>query len=426
MDLTCKVQISPSCEASEKLWEVSRLCSELWNGLLTQRRNYHLYGKTNKFEQKKALPLIKKELPEFKTPSSQVLQEVVLDLDRSYQMFFTKLKNGDREVKPPRYKSRRFFYTQTYCQPEKSFILEDGLLKLAFGKSKKDWIQIDASHVKVDKPKTVKIKYDAISGKWYAMFSYEVQEADLMTFGHKLYFDPGCKTSLTGIKTTGEFFEYDFNPLRKLNMSTYKLIDALKSRRDKLKSRKSKAWRRLNRRIQVLFRKIDTRTKMYLHTLANKILEDHEDVTHFMVGDWDKRKTLADTDNSIVNKSINRAVQNNNPLGTLFDILKYKSRRTGRRTKKFDERGTTRTCSKCDHVYEKGISPTIRVFRCEKCGFKFPRDLQSTLNFLKRYEPAVWRGLSGNLADSSRKLELAPFSCKPQRSVAHVTAFQTS
>src|SRR5664279_6259344 len=60
-----------------------------------------------------------------------------------------------------------------------------------------------------------------------------------------LYFDPGCKTALTGIKTDGTIHEYDINQLRQLNLNHYILIDHLKSRRDK-KKRGSKQWRRLN------------------------------------------------------------------------------------------------------------------------------------------------------------------------------------
>ncbi len=254
MDLTCKIQIKPSYDAIQKLWLVSGLCTEFWNGMVTERKNYHLYGKTNKYEQKKDLPKIKKILPEFKIPSSQVLQEIVFDLDRSNQMFFTKRKQGDKNVRPPKFKSKKYFYTQTYSQPENSFKIEDGKLKLAFGKGKKDWIEIEALHIKVEKPKTVKVKYDELGKKWYALFSYEVKEADSLAWGHKIYFDPGCKTALTGIKTTGEFVAYSFSPLRKINMSTYKLMDTLKSRRDKIKNRNSKAWRRRNKRIRVLFR----------------------------------------------------------------------------------------------------------------------------------------------------------------------------
>lgn len=170
---------------------------------------------------------------------------------------------------------------------------------------------------------------------------YEVQTKDLKTDGPVLYFDPGCKTSLTGIKTTGEFFEYDFNALRKINISTYHLIDELKSQRDKKRSRNSQAFRRLTKRINALFAKINARTKTYLHSLANHLLKEHPDVKSFKIGDWDKRKTLANTAFTFVNKTINRAVQNNNPLGILIDILTYKARLRGQEVQKVDEKRIT-------------------------------------------------------------------------------------
>jgi putative transposase len=187
--------------------------------------------------------------------------------------------------------------------------------------------------------------------------------------------------------------------------------------RKKKKNRNSKSFRRLTKRINGLFSKIKTRTKAYLHTLANRILNDHPDVKTFKIGDWDKRKTLADTISNFVNKTINRAVQNNNPLGILIDILKYKATLRGQELEKVNERGTTRTCSKCDFVHKNGISPNKRVFICENCSFVFPRDHHSCLNLLKRFESALWLRLPDILSDSSSRLELAPFSFKPQYSV---------
>ncbi len=67
-----------------------------------------------------------------------------------------------------------------------------------------------------------------------------------------LYFDPGCKTALTGIKTAGTICEYDINQLRQLNLNHYILIDQFKSRRDK-KKRGSKQWRRLNAKIRNIY-----------------------------------------------------------------------------------------------------------------------------------------------------------------------------
>ena len=422
MIITRKIQIHPDCIALKKLWEVSYRCRELANACIEQRRDRNSWGKVNIFSQKKELPLLKKVCPEFKTPASQVLQNAVFSVDRAYKMFFTKRKKGDKEARPPKFQSRNRFFAQEYSQSETSFDLSKlGVLQLAYGKSRRDWILIPIADMGVFCVKTVTISQDDVTHKWYASLTYQVVEKARIS-GPRLYFDPGCKTSLTGIKTTGEFFEYDFNPLRKLNLSTYRLIDELVSQKDKMKNHNSPRWRRLNKRIKKLFGKIHTRTKTYLHTLANQILIDHPDVETFKVGDWDKRKTLADTSSQIANRRINRAVQNNNPLGTLIEILTYKARLRGQEVEKFDERGSTRTCNRCTHIHEQGISPSKRQFVCEECGFSYPRDHHSCLNFVKKYEPAVWHRLPEYFPGSRRRVELAPFSFKPQVTLGYLPA----
>ncbi|HYX31988.1 MAG TPA: hypothetical protein VE954_02660, partial [Oligoflexus sp.] len=86
MHLTLKLTIMPDWEAQKRLWEVSHRCTELWNACLEQRKDLKAWGKVNVFSQKKELPEVKKQCPEFKVPSSQVLQNVVFDLDASYKM----------------------------------------------------------------------------------------------------------------------------------------------------------------------------------------------------------------------------------------------------------------------------------------------------------------------------------------------------
>ena len=115
-----------------------------------------------------------------------------------------------------------------------------------------------------------------------------------------------------------------------------------------------------------------------------------------------------------MNRKINRAVQNNNPLQKLIDILKYKAHRLGQTVIKVDERGTTKTCSKCAHKIKEGLSPSIRNFKCPKCTFEFPRDHHSCLNLIKRYESALWLRLPELYSGRSRSLALGPFSCKLQ------------
>ncbi len=415
MILTKKIQFHPPNEAQEKLWQVSYLCKDLWNAAVDQRRDRKSWGKVNLYSQKREIPRIKKEFPEYKIPSSQVLQNVLFGVDRAYRMFFTKWGNGDKCVMPPGFKSFRHFFTQEYSQPGTSFaITEEGILQLAYGSKPADWITIPMNGSIPEVPRTVTIsKQDK---KWYACFTYKMPKCELMADGHRIYFDPGCKTTLTGLKTTGAFIEYDINPLRQFNLSTYKLIDELTSQRDK-KIMGSYHWRRLNRKIKKLFSRINTRTKTYLHSLANRILTDHPDVKEFKVGDWVKQDTLADTDYAFVNRRINCAVQNNNPVMRLIEYLSYKGKLRGQAVIKFDERGTTRTCVMCDHNHENGIDPGIRTFVCESCSFTYPRDHHSCLNDVKKSEPVLWQRLSGNLPDRSVRTTINPFSFKPQ--VAH-------
>lgn len=429
MYLTLKLKCLPHETDQKKLWEVSHRCTELWNACTEQRKDKKTWGKINIFSQKRELPELKRQFPEFKTPSSQVLQNVVYDLDAGYKMFFTKRQQGDKEVRPPKYKHRADFYTQDYSQIKTSFSVEGGVLKLAYGKGPKDWIQIPLSlprKILLGTVKSVKVGFDSISKYWFVCLNHKIVDKLPREDGHTILFDPGCKTALTGIKTNGSFWEYDFSPLRLLNMDSYKLVDQLKSQHDLIKKKTSKAAQRLRKRIKKIFRKISTRTKMYLHTLANEILKDHEDVQSFKIGNWDKRETLADTGYKFLNRKINRAVQNNNPLQKLIDILKYKAKRLGQKLQKVDERGTTRTCSQCDHKLESGLKPEIRKFSCPKCKFEFPRDHQSCLNLLKRYESAAWLRLPEVFSGRSKRMALAPFSCKPQESWKELPGLRAS
>jgi putative transposase len=418
MILTKKVQIYPDHKTREKLWGVSCLCKDLWNAAVEQRRDPKTWGKVNIYSQKKELPFIKKEFCEYKVPSSQVLQNVLYAVESAYQMFFTKRRKGDQDVRPPKFKSYRDFFAQRYSQWKTSFIVTaENVLKLAYGTKPSEWLEIKLPASIAGNPKTCTICLK--DKKWYACFTYEVDEPTARQEGPALYFDPGCITTLAGIKTSGQFIQYDINPLRKVNIETYRLIDQLTSVRDKTKKKGSYRWRRLNSRIKKLYSKINTRTKMYLHKLANRILIDHPEVRIFRVGDWEKQHTLADTGIEYVNRQINRAVQNNNPVGKLIEYLAYKVKLKSQACDKFDERGSTRTCPRCNHI-NPGVPPAQRTFVCEKCSFTYPRDHKSCLSFIKSHESAVWRRLCDSAfagLDRSVRTSLHPFSLKPQVSV---------
>jgi putative transposase len=410
------VNIDP--QTASTIWFSSRCSARTWNNLVEHRAEALRVNEPCGYGvQKKLLPKWKKEDERLKMPSSQQLQEVVKEYHGAIKSFFEKRKNGDKDCKPPSFRKSSQFYPQHFPQRYNSFVIEGATLKVAFGKERKTWLTLPLRDGNYTDVKTVRLCYDDLKKQLYVCLCREVQKAEPKKDGLKLYFDPGCKTTLTGIGSDGKIYEYDINPLRQMNMGTCKLIDRLMSERDK-KVKRSLRWRRLNKRIAKLWRKLKYRTKAYLHTLANRIFSSHPNLSEIHIGDWKKQETLADTPSKFINKRINRAVQNNNPLRMLVDFLSYKGQlKHGVCVKEFDERGTTRTCSQCGHKHTDGVSPVVRLFHCESCGFKYPRDWQSGLNFIRKFEPAVWNGLSGNYPSSSVRKALAPFSLKTQRAV---------
>ena len=243
MHLTKKIPLYPNKKTQDALWNISHLCTNLWNCALEQRKDKNSYGKINIYSQKKELTLIKKEFEEYKIPSSQILQNVLFSLDRSYKQFYTKWKNGDKAVRPPKFKSKKYFFSQDYSQYKTSFFIvqEQKILQLAYGKNKKEWLSIPFNEkdlIDCGNFKTCIISYDNMSKKWYASITYVFEEVRYQKNNYSIYFDPGAKTTLTGITSGGEFVEYDINPLRKLNINTYKFIDKLISQRDKLNKKR--------------------------------------------------------------------------------------------------------------------------------------------------------------------------------------------
>ncbi|MHA1506337.1 MAG: RNA-guided endonuclease InsQ/TnpB family protein [Candidatus Asgardarchaeia archaeon] len=72
----------------------------------------------------------------------------------------------------------------------------------------------------------------------------------------------------------------------------------------------------------------------------------------------------------------------------LIDKVVYKSELNGVPVVFVDPRNTSRTCSKCGYLIEKGVKG--RWFKCPNCGFQLDRDLNASRNIAKRaFLPAL-------------------------------------
>ena len=69
-------------------------------------------------------------------------------------------------------------------------------------------------------------------------------------------------------------------------------------------------------------------------------------------------------------------------LGRFTDYLQYKAESAGCAVVGVNPRDTSKTCSNCGNVQE--ISLSERTFNCGTCGVSKDRDLNASINILKR------------------------------------------
>lgn len=375
--LTAKIKLHPNIEQTEALWIISDSARRLYNLALEQRKSVYSHRKhdVSMFEQKRELTYLREEY--FPELHSQTAQEIIRDLDEAYKSYFKHYKT-DKSTRPPRFRGYKYFYTLTY--PQASFHLEDNAIILH---NPKDWLRIEFAEGYRNIERVKKIKQAEIcqyEGEYYACISCEVIPERQKTTGKEIAFDPGSITLLTGYDGE-QIVEVESKALKKTAKYYDKAMDKIRSKID-LSKPGSKRHRRLMQAKRRTLKKRARRMKQINHCISKELINMGYDA--YYVGDWSKKETLADTGIPVVDKKINRVVQNELPVGILVDYLRYKANLKSKQVEKVNEARSTNTCSCCGHVGKK-IPITIRTFRCEKCGLKLNRDENAAINLYRWY-----------------------------------------
>src|SRR5713101_2108674 len=165
-----KFRLYPTKKQEQVLfWTLTR-CRELYNAALAERKEaYRMAGKSiSYYEQKRDLLEIKAVLrPEYQDIPSQVIQDVLLRLKRSFDGFFRRVANGE-EPGYPRFQGRNRYNSFTYPQGGYSLTHDRRLCLSKIGS-----IKITLHRPIEGAIKTCTIKYEA--GQWYAVVSCEVK-----------------------------------------------------------------------------------------------------------------------------------------------------------------------------------------------------------------------------------------------------------
>jgi putative transposase len=359
-----KFRFYPGEKQTALLEKMLSSCCFLYNSTLQERKYaYEYHQKLSCNDQINELPQVKKTFPEFRGIHSQVLQDVLRRLDKSFQNFFKRVKrrrNGEYNLKVgyPRFKPVWRYNSLTY--PQSGFeILSNGHVNL----SKIGRLRV-FMHRKISGTiKTLTIKRDRV-GDWFIAFTTELQDpkpkSEIKT---TLGVDVGLKNLVT--LSSGEYVE----PPKFFRKSEKKLIHMQRELSAKKLGSKNRAKARV--KLARAHRRIERQRTDFLHKLS-KTLVDRTDLLVFedlQIQNMVKIHHLS--------KSINDASWNK-----LIQFSSYKASSAGKIVELVDPRGTTQRCSRCGSVVKKSLSD--RIHRCPNCGLLLDRDLNSTFNMLEQ------------------------------------------
>lgn len=345
-------------EQEQKLSETLDTCRHLYNHALGERKEaWEERQQSVHFAQQSAsLPALKGQNPYLSHVHSQVLQDVLHRVDRAYQAFFRRCKNGEKSGYP-RFRGRGWYDSFTFPQWGNGAKFQNDRLVL----SKIGSLRVCADRTLEGKPKTCTILRRADG--WYAAITCEVEPEPLPPTGDSIGVDLGLECFAT--LSTGE---------RITNPRCYRRAEkALKTAQRRLSRRTKGSQRR--QKARALLAKAHLKVKRarldFCHKIALDLVRrfDTIHVEALNIRGMLKSHPLA--------KSISDA-----GWATFLSVLRAKAASAGRMVVEVDPAYTSQSCSGCGTLVPKRLSE--RWHSCPYCGCSLHRDHNAALNIRKK------------------------------------------
>ena len=352
---TFKYKLMPTPAQSAQLDAILRVCRELYNAALQERRDAWRMQRVSVtyYQQKTELPEIRQIRADCAAVHSQVLQDVVLRVHRTFQAFFKRVANGGKPGYP-RFKGRYRYHSFTYPQWGNGASLVGDRLLL----SKIGYLEVRWSRPLEGTPKTVSISEEADG--WYACFSCaEVPVQPLPLTGEE-----------TGIDLGLESFATLANGMQIANPRHYRKAEQALAKAQRRKDRRKRGSKRRRKAVLLLrkqYQKVARQRRDFHHKTARSLLTQYDTVyfESLQVANLAQNEHLA--------KSIYDA-----GWSQFCSILTFKAENAGKRVLAVPPAYTSQLCSGCGVLVKKGLS--VRWHECPDCGTRLHRDHNAALN----------------------------------------------
>jgi len=312
------------------------------------------------YSQQNDLLNTKKLFPEYKAIHSQVLQDCVKRIDRTWQRFTQGDSNGKRSGRP-RFKSKGRYHSFTYTQM-KPGCLDGKLLTLPKLGVIKLILHRPIPNGFVIKTATVTHRADG----WYVSLSLLCDDVPLLAPDPNPENTIGIDLGLKAFLVTSEGEEVAIPQHYRKAEKKLRRIQRQLSKKKKGSNNRNKALRRVAK----LQQRTANQRKDFHHKTASNLVVKHQVIAHEDLN----IKGLA---KSRLAKSVNDA-----GWGQFLSILAVKAANAGRMTIAVNPNGTSQECSSCGTHVPKTLAD--RWHNCPSCALSLDRDHNAALNIKQK------------------------------------------
>jgi putative transposase len=354
-----RYRLYPTPAQDRALRGTLELLRELYNAALQERRDaYRTTGQApSGYDQQKSLIEVRKVRPEFAAVHTHLLQDALTRLDRAFQAFFRRVKDGETPGYP-RFKGRDRYRTFTF----KDATNGNGA-KLCAGGQRVFLSGLGKVKIQLHRPYEGRIKQVSVTldgdGHWYAgLVCDDVPAKPLPATGQTTGLDLG----LLAFGTLA-----DGTPIA--NPRVMEAAQAELAQAQRRVSRRRKGSHRRRKAVRILARthaRVRNSRKDFHHKTARDLVRAYD--------------SIAIEDLNIQGLAGGRLARpvHDAAWAQFTMILAAKAEEAGRELIKVDPRGTSQTCSDCGAEVRKALA--VRVHRCPHCGYVADRDHNAARN----------------------------------------------
>jgi putative transposase len=403
METMCayKFRIYPDAKRQKAIDDSISMSQRLYNKLLEKTIEAHKKNPSSKISRRTINQFLNEIIKEDKS-YLQLYAHVRVDIRnrllKAYQNFFRRChqKKSGAKIKAgfPRFKSKDKFNSITHIENNGSFRIEKGRLRV----SKIGTLRIEQHRNIVGNVKTMTIKKEG--KEYYVIFTAEQiinppKVEDINPVGIDMGLNNFIALSDGQTIQKPRFFKQKAKKIARWQRVV--------ARRNKGSKRRNKAKLHLQKEWQ----SVTNQSNDFMHKLSEKLV--HGGYTSFAV------ESLS-IQNMVKNHRLAQSIQNVS-WNRFMQMLSYKAESAGMKVIKVDARNTTKECSDCGNIMNMSLSE--REYICDKCGLQIDRDINASINILKRGRAGLARtyaqGDSVRLQQGATAKELRTYSVVDNR-----------